>query len=71
MATLEPDNYTLSFEDLCCAICWDDFEDPEIQLASGLYKTCAGEWRREADGRWRYWKDPIIMAELLAVSPRG
>jgi hypothetical protein len=45
----------------------DDGSDIEAALAPSVYKTCAGEWRREENGMWRFWKDPIIMAELLAA----
>jgi len=63
--TLRATDTVETFEDLCCTICWNDDEDPATELASGVYKTCAGEWRREADDRWRWWEDPEIMAELL------
>jgi hypothetical protein len=55
-----------SYEDLCCTICWDDDEDPEEALAGGVYVTCVGEWRREADNQWRFWEDPIVAAEFAA-----
>ena len=66
MAKLEPTRNTETYEDLCCIICWDDDDNPEKELAGGIYKTCAGEWRREQDGLWRFWQDPEIMAELLS-----
>lgn len=36
--------------------CWDgDVDQPD--LSSGVVQVCAGEWRREQDGRWRFFKD--------------
>lgn len=64
MAELVRTDSVETYEDLCCTICWDDDEDIEAALAGGVYQTCAGEWRREDDGQWRFWKDPAIWAEL-------
>lgn len=50
-----------TYEDLCLTICWDDNEDIEAALAPGVYVTCAGEWRREENGLWRFWQDDTIM----------
>lgn len=38
---------------------FDGGHDPDCEsiLASGKVQVCAGEWRREPDGRWRFWKD--------------
>lgn len=69
MAELVRTEYVESFEDLRCTICWDDGEDIERELASGVYPVCGGEWRREADGMWRFWEDPIIAAELAITAP--
>lgn len=62
--TLKRTDHVESEEDLLCTICWDDDEDPQAELAPGIYKTCGGEWRREADGRWRFWTDPEVEQEL-------
>lgn len=35
----------------------DDDEDADDVLRPGVFQTCAGEWRREQDGRWRWWQD--------------
>lgn len=36
--------------------CFDgDSDQPD--LSSGVVQVCAGEWRREPDGRWRFYKD--------------
>lgn len=37
---------------------FDGGHDPETEgiLASGKVAVCDGEWRREPDGRWRFWK---------------
>jgi hypothetical protein len=53
-----------SHEDLVCSMCWDDEEDIESALAPGVYKVAAGEWRRETDGNWRFWKDPDFFARF-------
>jgi len=36
----------------------DSFDgDPDQpDLSSGVVPVCAGEWRREADDRWRFWE---------------
>lgn len=68
MAKLEPTDHVETYEDLCCTLCWNDDEDPEKALAPGVYAVSAGEWRREADGQWRFWKDPIIWKELMDAS---
>lgn len=36
--------------------CFDGDPD-QPDLSSGVVQTCAGEWRRESDGRWRFYKD--------------
>lgn len=36
--------------------CFDGDPD-QPDLSSGVVQTCAGEWRREADGRWRFFRD--------------
>jgi hypothetical protein len=36
-------------------------DEEEMQATddpSGIIPVCAGEWRREPDGRWRFWADP-------------
>jgi hypothetical protein len=55
-----------SYEDLCSTICWDEYDDPETALLDGVYAVCGGEWRREQDNQWRFWEDPILVAELAA-----
>lgn len=36
--------------------CWDGDPD-QPDLTGGVVQVCAGEWRREPDGRWRFFKD--------------
>lgn len=66
MTELRRTDHTETYADLCCTLCWDDDEDPETALASGVYAVAAGEWRREADGLWRFWEDEVVMRELKA-----
>lgn len=34
-------------------------EDGDFELPDGdTIGVCAGEWRREPDGRWRFWQHP-------------
>jgi hypothetical protein len=36
--------------------CFDG--DPDApDLSSGVVHVCAGEWRREPNGSWRFWHD--------------
>ena len=37
---------------------FDGGHDPETEtiMTSGRVAVCDGEWRREPDGRWRFWK---------------
>ena len=58
MAELVPDREVIDQRELMSILCWDDDEDPEEALKPGVFQTCAGEWRRETDGRWRFWTDP-------------
>lgn len=53
-----------AYEDLCCMICWDEDEDPESKLNSGVYAVCGGEWRREENNQWRFWENEAVMADL-------
>jgi hypothetical protein len=64
MSDLASTNTVESYEDLVLSLCWDDDEDPHKVLSAGVYKVCGGEWRREEGGRWRFWEDPIIRAEM-------
>jgi len=58
MADLVPTDEYETHEELLAAICWDDDEDPDAALLGGFFQTCAGAWKREPDGRWRFWMDP-------------
>lgn len=31
-------------------------DDDTSFVACGCVETCAGEWRREPDGLWRFWE---------------
>lgn len=36
-------------------------DEEEMQATDdqpGVIAVCAGEWRREPDGLWRFWADP-------------
>ena len=37
---------------------FDGGHDPDTEdiLTSGRVPVCDGEWRREPDGRWRFWR---------------
>lgn len=50
----------ISDAELRRAICWDDDEDQDLALGAGRYVTCAGEWRREQNGDWQFYKDPEV-----------
>lgn len=58
-----------SYEDLCCTICWDGDQDPAVELASGVYVTCGGIWKREEDNQWRFWEDAAVIDELNGGVP--
>lgn len=32
--------------------------DPEEELGDDPIEVCAGEWRRDEPGKWRFWSHP-------------
>lgn len=58
MAEFTATDDVMTEPELLAFLCWDEDDDPEAALRPGTFQTCAGEWRREGDGSWRFWKDP-------------
>lgn len=59
-----PTDALVPYEELKASICWDDDEDQDAALATGVYVTCGGIWKREQDNEWRFWEDGTVADEL-------
>lgn len=56
MATLVRTDDVVSNAELIDILGTEDDEDPLGD--DKVIAVCAGEWRRENDARWRFWRDP-------------
>lgn len=34
-----------------------EIDEPIPDIEMGLVAVCDGEWRREPDGQWRFWRE--------------
>lgn len=59
MSELRPTDDVVTLKELHEEVFGGDEEEMQAtDDQSGVISVCAGEWRREADRRWRFWADP-------------